>query len=55
MLNIIVTDGSHTSDCSLNISITDINDNDPVFVDPKQFTVSEAAEIGEAIGTVNVR
>lgn len=55
VLSITVTDGDHISDCSLDINITDVNDNSPVFVGPMQFTVPEDTEIGEAIGAVNVR
>ena len=55
VLNISVTDGDHISNCLLGISITDINDNDPVFVQPTQFTVREDTEIRSVIGAVNVR
>ena len=56
VLSISVSDGdpTHVSNCSLDINITDINDNGPVFVDPSQFNVSEDAEIDDMIGTVNV-
>ena len=54
VLSITVTDGDHSSNCSLNINITDINDNPPVFVS-QQFNVSEDTEVEMAIGTVNVR
>ena len=54
VLSISVTDGNHSSNCSLKINITDINDNPPVFVS-QQFNVPEDTEIEVAIGTVNVR
>lgn len=54
VLSITVTDGDHSSNCSLNINITDINDNLPVFVS-QQFNVSEDTEVEMAIGTINVR
>lgn len=57
VLSVIVTDDdpNHVSNCLLNITITDVNDNEPVFVSPERFTVSEDAEIKHVIGTVNVR
>ena len=54
-LSIAVTDGDHISNCSFNINITDINDNDPVFVEPTQFTVREDTNVRSTIGAVNVR
>ena len=54
VLSISVTDGNHSSNCSLNINITDTNDNPPVFVS-QQFNVSEDTEVEVAIGTINVR
>ena len=54
VLSITVTDGDHISNCSLDINITDINDNDPVFVEPLQFTVREDTNVGSMIGAVNV-
>ena len=54
VLSITVTDGDHSSNCSLNINITDTNDNPPVFVS-QQFNVPEDTEVEMALGTVNVR
>jgi len=56
VLSITVTDGDpdHVSDCLLNITVIDINDNRPVINEPRHFLVREDAEIGEVIGTVNV-
>lgn len=54
-LSIVVTDGKHFSNCSLNITITDENDNPPVFVSQQFDNVPEDTEVGMLIGTVNVR
>ena len=54
VLRISVTDGNYFSNCTLNINITDTNDNPPVFVS-QQFNVPEDTEVEVAIGTVNVR
>lgn len=55
MLRIIVSDGNHTSNCSLDVNITDVNDNRPLCGNPRQFAIPENTDIGKAIGTVNVR
>ena len=46
-----MTDGDpgHVSDCLLNITVIDINDNDPVINEPRHFTVREDTEIGGVI------
>lgn len=39
--------------CPVSVSVTDVNDNSPVILQPTEFTVSENVSIGYTVGCVN--
>ncbi|MEP4831711.1 MAG: Calx-beta domain-containing protein [Cyclobacteriaceae bacterium] len=54
-LTLTVSDGVNTSESEdISITVTDINDNDPVITADQVFTVSDDAPLNAAVGTVLV-